>query len=124
MDISNDTATNLSISQEVVCTIATEAIKELDGVYSLADLPAKSTALKKINPIATIVPPRQIKMTQLGDSAHIDVGIIVNLNYKIRDVAEQAQNAIKKSVQDMTGITVSKVNIFVTGVHLKDDTAK
>ena len=35
------------------------------------------------------------------------------MGYKVKDIAEKIQNDIKEEVQNMTGITVSAVNIYV-----------
>ena len=44
--------------------------------------------------------------------------ISVNLKYgaNIPEVAETLQKAVKDAVQNMTGITVSKVNVHVAGI--------
>ena len=53
-----------------------------------------------------------------GGVAQLDIGIVAEFGYRLREVCEQVQNAVKNSIQDMTGTAVSKVNVFVTGVHL------
>lgn len=120
----NSTQAGLKISQEVIYTIVNEAVKELRGIYSLANLPSKAPALKipMFTQATSQKPVNPVKMVLLGDTARIDVGIIVNLNFKIRDVAEQVQSAVKNAVQDMTGIAVSKVNVYVAGVNLGEKT--
>ncbi|MEG0693222.1 MAG: Asp23/Gls24 family envelope stress response protein [Oscillospiraceae bacterium] len=116
MDINIDnTQTSLNISEDVIRTIANEVIKELPSIYSLSNLPAKLSLL------TTPATAKPVKIAFVSDSAHVDVGVIVNMNYKIKDVAEHLQSAIKDSIQDMTGITVSKVNIYVTGVHVDNE---
>lgn len=112
MDINtNKTQSSLNISEDVVIKIANEVIKELPGIHSLSNLPAK---LSLLTTPATVKP---VKIAFVSDSVHVDVGVIVDMNYKIKDVTEHLQEEIKHSIQDMTGITVSKVNIYVTGVH-------
>lgn len=120
MDMKLDsTQTSLNISENVICTIANETLRELDGIYSLAPLPAKTDILSA----AGIKPQgRPVRITFVSESASIDVGVVVNLNFKIREAAEQVQSAVKDAVQDMTGITVSKVNVYITGIHFKSDT--
>ncbi|MFZ2538290.1 MAG: Asp23/Gls24 family envelope stress response protein [Oscillospiraceae bacterium] len=116
MDINtHNTQTSLNISEDVIKTIASEVIKELPSIYSLSNLPAKLSLL------TTPATAKPVKIAFVSDSAHIDLGIIVNMNYKIKDVAEHLQIAIKDAIQDMTGITVSKVNIYVTSVHINSE---
>ena len=99
---------NLKISEEVVSTIAKQVITETEGVYSLAPQPVslKDTVLK-----AWIQKP--LKITLNSDVAVIDIGVILKMGYKVKDIAEKIQNDIKEEVQNMTGITVSAVNIYV-----------
>lgn len=106
------TQRSLNISQEVITTIVSEAVKELPGIHSLANLPVR---MHLLTPAGTL---RPVRLTLVGDVAQLNVGVVVALGYKIKDAAEEAQLAIKNAVQDMTGMAVSKVNIYVVGVHL------
>ena len=55
----------------------------------------------------------------IRDSAEITVDVVVRYGYRIPSVSEALQKNVKASVQNMTGITVSKVNVVVTGVSLQ-----
>ncbi|MEG0571348.1 MAG: Asp23/Gls24 family envelope stress response protein [Oscillospiraceae bacterium] len=109
------THTSLNISESVLETIAKAVAHEVDGVYSLANLPPKNllfttpTSLKSINIVIS------------SDVAIINVGIVLKINYKIKDVCEQVQQMVKDSVQNMTGITVAKVNVYVSGVKVAQE---
>lgn len=118
MDIKvGKTQTGITISQDVICSIANEAVKEIKGIHGLSAIPMKS--LPFVNTIKGT--GRPVKISYVSDSAHIDMGITVNLNHKIKEVAEQVQAVVKNAVQDMTGIAVSKVNVFVTGIYIKNE---
>lgn len=106
------TQSSLNISNEVVSTIAQNTINEIEGVYSLSTLPIKYGVLKT----PTAAKPVRIQVS--SEAAQIDLAIIVDMNHKIKEVCEQVQLLVKDAVQNMTGITVSKVNVFVTGVHI------
>lgn len=106
------TQSTLHISEAVVSTIVDGALKELDGVYGLANLPVKMKIL------ATPATARPVRIYITADTAQIDVGVILHWNCRLKDVCEQIQAATKDAVQNMTGITVSKVNVFVLGVHV------
>ena len=66
---------------------------------------------------------RGIKVDCDDKTAKIDVSIIVEYGARIPDVAFEIQTMIKKSVESMTGLKVSEVNVHVNGVHMasKDD---
>lgn len=114
--IVSDTQSSLNISEDVVATIANEAVKELPGVYSLSNLPVKVGTLT-----APGMPSKPVRILITADTAVVEIGIIVNLSYKIREVAEQVQTAVKSAVQSMTGITVSKVNVYVAEAKLSEN---
>ena len=49
-------------------------------------------------------------------SVSVDVFITVRFGYSVTKVSRDIQEAIAKSVQDMTGVAVSAVNVSVTGI--------
>jgi len=51
----------------------------------------------------------------------IDVNIIVEYGVRIPDVAFEIQNRVKKSVESMTGLKVTAVNVHVQGVQTQLD---
>lgn len=114
--VTSNTQTSLHISEEVVATIANEAIKEIAGVAKLANLPVKTTLFSN-NPSAA----RPVCIDLNVDVAQIDIGIVVRQNYRLKDVCERVQSVVKATVQNMTGVAVSKVNVYVAGVELAEE---
>ena len=98
---------SLKISQDVLATISNFAAEEIDGVVSLADTYAP---IKK----GSIGKPIQISLND--DVAVIDISVNLKYGANIPAVAETLQKAVKDAVQNMTGITVSKVNVHVAGI--------
>ena len=111
----NQTVGSLKISEDVVATIAGLATKEVQGVASLANAPANIKGLILKNTVS-----KSIKI-ELNDDVAV-IGVYVNLTYgaKIPEVAEKIQNNVKSAVQSMTGITVSKVNVFIVGIDFSE----
>ncbi len=105
---------SLKISEEVIATIAASAALEIDGVEELA--PAKSS-LKNV-----FIKPKQgnIIIAPMGDVVEISIGIVVKNGCKIAKVCEELQHNVKESVQGMTGITVSRVNVIVSAVSFDE----
>ena len=102
---------SLKISQDVLATISNFAAEEIDGVVSLADTYAPiKNFLKK----GSIGKPIQISLND--DVAFIDISLNLKYGANIPAVAETLQKAVKDAVQNMTGITVSKVNVHVAGI--------
>ncbi len=103
--------TSLNISHDVIATIAKQTALEIEGVTGLANFPAtikdfvyKNTATKSI-------------IISLADEvAVIDISVIVAFGYNVKEISEKVQMQVKDAVQNMTGITVSKVNVYVANV--------
>lgn len=109
----------LKISNDAVATYAGIAISEVQGVYNmsggLAGITEAISGKKNFS--------KGIKVDCDGKQAKIDVSIIVEYGARIPDVAFEIQSMVKKSVESMTGLKVSEVNVHVNGVHMasKDD---
>lgn len=106
------TSGTLKVSGNAIAGIAEAAAAEIKGVAitstnKLAVLNNSSIKEKLISPI-------KIKLS--SDTVSIDVAIIIYPNAKACNVAKAVQNNIKSTVQSMTGIAVSKVNVSVAGI--------
>ena len=118
MDANNEIKSgNIKISEEVIITIASVAVSEIDGVggtgVGLVDEIARGISKK---PVAS-----GIKATITEDTVVIDINIVVKYGVKIPEVAWNVQDAIKKETELMTGLKVDKVNVRVVGIDIPAD---
>lgn len=112
----NESAENtLRVSADVVAGIAATAAKEIDGVAAVS---TKGRTLKHL--IVADKRSENIKVRFNDGVLEISVGIIVKAGTKVKKCADSVQNKVKQDVQDMTGITVSKVNVYVEDVVFPD----
>lgn len=107
---SND---GIKIANDVVAVIAGVAISEVPGVASMSGGFAGG--------ITEVLSGRKnlskgVKVEADEKEVKIDVNIIVEYGSRIPDVAFEIQNRVKKSVENMTGLKVSEVNVHVQGV--------
>ena len=51
----------------------------------------------------------------------IDINVIMNYGVRIPEVAWNVQDAVKKQVELMTGLSVTKVNVRVVGIEIPAD---
>jgi uncharacterized alkaline shock family protein YloU len=105
----------VKISDEVVEVIAGLAASEIDGIEGM------STTL--VGGITQILSGKKnvskgIKVNVGEDSATIDLYVVVKYGIKIGDVAKKVQENVKKSVELMTGLNVTAVNVYVQNVVL------
>ncbi len=106
---------NLNISEDVIASITNIASKEVEGVAELAVVPASIKGLFKSKPVKSSV------SVNLNDGvAVIDVYLKLKYGAKVQSVAEELQKKVKDSVQNMTGIAVSKVNVHISGIVIEE----
>ncbi|QGU95151.1 Asp23/Gls24 family envelope stress response protein [Clostridium bovifaecis] len=105
----------VKISDEVVEVIAGLAASEIDGIEGM------STTLA--GGITQILSGKKnvskgIKVNVGEDNATIDLYVVVKYGIKIADVAKKVQENVRKSVELMTGLNVTAVNIYIQNVVL------
>ena len=103
----------IKISNDVVAVIAGVAVSEVSGVASMSGgfaggISEVLSGKKNLS--------KGIKVDAGDKEVKIDVNIIVEYGSRIPDVAFEIQNRVKKSVENMTGLKVSEVNVHVQGV--------
>ena len=110
-------AEGIKISNDVIAVIAGVAASDVPGVASMAGGIAGglTEALKGKKNLA-----KGIKVEATEKIAKIDVNIIVEYGSRIPDVAFEIQNRVKTSVESMTGLKVSEVNVHVQGVNTEN----
>ena len=112
MEINTSTSMGeLVISEEVISAIAT---KDVDGIAGFSNRPVDVVNTIKKGSLKVMSPVRV-----LADGEDLNISIYVNMlpGKKIRQVAEEVQQAVKESVQNMTGKLVSKVNVIIAGLE-------
>ena len=105
---------NIQISDDVVAVISGMAATEVQGVAEMAGGFAGgiSEEKKKKKNMA-----KGIKVEINGNDVKIDVNIIVEYGARIPDVAYEIQKRVKKSVENMTGLNATEVNVHIQGVQ-------
>lgn len=102
---------NVKISDEVVSTITGLAATEIEGVFGMsggfADIFGGKKNLSK-----------GVKVEITDDEATVDLFVIVEYGVKIPDIAWKVQENVKNTVETMTGLRISEVNIHVQGVNI------
>lgn len=103
----------IKISNDTVATYAGIAISEIPGVYGMSGTFAGITEAISGKKNYT----KGVKVEVNEKSAKIDLNIIVEYGARIPEVAFEIQTKVKKSVETMTGLKVSSVNVNIQGVH-------
>ena len=111
----------IQISEDVVASIAAMAVLEVEGVCGLssnlgADL-AEMLGKKSLGKGIRITPAE-------SDALVIDCNIVVQFGQAIFDLAKAVQDAVKSSVESITGLTVEQVNVNISGIAITKDAKK
>ena len=101
----------LRISKDVLITIAATAASEVPGVHSIASAPVDIKGMLSKRQL-----PKSVSIVLDDELAEIDLHLILKHGVKIPTVSEKVQKAVKESIQSMTAITVSKVNVIIEGI--------
>ena len=110
------TGGNLMISEEVIVTIAANAVADVEGVGGLSSKPG--TDVREL--VSKKAWGKSIKVT-IGetDEIYVDCNIIVAYGQSVVTVANAVQEAITAALESMVGVTVASVNVNVSGISRK-----
>lgn len=103
---------NVNIADEVIAVIASMAASEVEGVASMVTGVAGNFA----ELIGMKNTSKGVKITKDADTVALDLAIIVEYGAKIPDVSWNVQTKVKRDVEDMTGLSVSAVNVSVDSI--------
>ncbi|MDI6791914.1 MAG: Asp23/Gls24 family envelope stress response protein [bacterium] len=108
---------SVRLSNEVVGTIAGLAAQGVKGVAGM------SSGI--IDGLAKMLTGDQlmkgIKVEVGTREAALDIFIIAEYGVRIPEVAWRIQQTVKQAVEDMTGLSVVEVNIYVQGIYIEKE---
>lgn len=111
-----------SIADVVVAKIAGLATREIDGVHDLG-----GSTTRAVGQLRQRIPGTRVSMAQgvsveVGErQAAIDLDIVVDYGVSIADLAAGIRRNVIGSVERMTGLEVTEVDIVVHDVDLGED---
>ena len=102
----------ITFAPDVIATIASLAASEVEGVEGMSGSVVEGITgmLNKKNIT------KGIKVEINENVALIDVNVILKYGYKIHEVSQVLQKNIKTTIENMTGLNVAAVNVFVQSI--------
>lgn len=105
----------IKIAHDIVMTIARHTAEEVEGIISIKgglpggilELFSKKTSTKK-----------GVKIENEETQVIINLSVVVDYGVIIPEVIKKVQEKVKMSVESMTDVQVSKVNVFVQDVNI------
>ncbi|TXR57205.1 Asp23/Gls24 family envelope stress response protein [Quadrisphaera setariae] len=111
-----------TIADTVVSKIAGIAANEVNGVYALGGGAARAIgALRERIPGATTNHSQGVSVEVGEKQAAVDINLIAEYGVSIADLAAGVRRNVVSSVERMTGLQVTEVNIDVADVHIPSD---
>jgi uncharacterized alkaline shock family protein YloU len=106
----------IDISNDVVATIAGGAAVDCYGIVGMASKSQLKDGLSEILRKENFT--KGVIVRQEEDQLHIDMYIIVSYGTKISEVAHNVQTKVKYTLNQMLGLSVDSLNIYVQGVRV------
>lgn len=104
----------LKISEEVIAVITGVSASETEGVVSVGSGSIASNWTELISGKKNSA--KGIKISMGEKTVAIEIQLIVKYGVRITDVASAVQENVKNAVEEMTGLSVEKVDVRVTGI--------
>ena len=115
--VCDDVLGDVRISDEVVANIAVIAAGEIDGVsYVVGD--TKPNELKNIVGMKNY--SKDIRVEVCDRIVSVDMAIAVKYGFSLPKVGKAVQERVRTSIENMTGLTVSDVDIRNSTVVMGD----
>lgn len=112
----NKTPGSIRVSEEVILKIAETAACEIEGVAVKGAHLEPPTTMSKLR--------GAVRARVNGESAAIRLDISVVDGFNAVSVAEKIQRSVKSAVQNMTGFTVTKVDVNIADVKMNTESAE
>ncbi len=104
----------IEISKDVITTIAAVAALEVEGLVEQSSKSGISSVFKRSS--------SKTVETELEDGhVKINVNIAVKYGYPVHETAEEVQDRVQEEVEEMTGLSVSEVNVDVAALAFEGE---
>lgn len=115
--VENEDTGIIQIADDVVASIVGLAVTEVDGVSKLTGNITREIVAKlgKNNLSKGVV----VEYDE-DQKAKIDVSVEVKFGYNIMEVSKEIQDRVIQTLQTMTGIETSVINVRVSGIDFKE----
>lgn len=104
------------VTEDVVAIIAGSAALDCYGLVGMASRKQLKDGISELLGRENFT--RGVEIRKVDDTVQIDLYIIVSYGTKISEVAHNIQSKVKYVLNDVVGLHVDVVNVFVQGVRV------
>lgn len=104
----------VQIADEVVATIAALAATEVEGVAAMSG----NATRELVSKLGMKGYSKGVKIEVNTDSVAVDLSLTLDYGYSIPETSRQVQEKVKTAIENMTGLSVSEVNVRISDVNI------
>ena len=110
----NENCGTVQIADDVVAMVAAIAAMEIDGVSAMAGNITNELMTK----VGVKNLTKGVKVDIIGQDVTIDLSLMLGYGYNIPTTCGKVQEKVKSTVENMTGLNVTDVNIRIASVDM------
>lgn len=112
----------VSFASDVVATMAGLAATEIEGVFSMySQSSGFGNIFSRRGQISKGSHTKGVKVDVVDDKVSVDVSIVVDYGTPVPTIAREIQENVKKTVETMSGLEVSHVDVHIQGVSFEKE---
>lgn len=105
----------VKIADDVVAMIASLAASEVEGVSAMVG----NITNELMSKVGMTKLTKGVKVEITGREVRADIAVVLEYGYNIPATSQKVQEKVKTAIENMTGLTVSDVNIRIAGVNMQ-----
>lgn len=105
----------VKIADDVVAVIAAYAAMEVEGVSAMAG----NITNELMSKVGVRNLSKGVKVVLEEENVRVNLAILVEYGYEIPVISKLVQDKVKTAIENMTGLTVTDVNIRIAGVNME-----
>lgn len=107
----------VQIADEVIAVIAGLAATEVEGVSKMSG----NITNEIVSKLGMKNLSKGVKVTIDGEQVSVLLNLVLNYGVSIPKTSQEVQEKVKAAIENMTGLTVSEVNIRIAGIQMEDE---
>ncbi|MCC3373014.1 Asp23/Gls24 family envelope stress response protein [Cohnella sp. REN36] len=106
----------IDVADQVISVIAGSAAMDCYGLVGMASRKQLKDGIAEMLGRENL--SKGVEVRREGEALHLDLYVIVSYGTKISEVAHNIQSKVKYVLEEVVGLAVDHVNIFVQGVRV------
>lgn len=106
---------SVKIADDVVASIASLATREVEGVSAMAG----NVTGELMSKVGIRNMQKGVRVDILDGNVTVDLAVTVEYGYNIPATCQKVQGKVKTAIENMTGLSVTDVNIRIAGVNMQ-----